>query len=74
MIKCGSITRFYYGKTGTYTYSAFFLPVIAFLKLIKVINNLYVMLFNTQKWENSQLPAKKQVMKRFGSIIRDPFT
>ena len=25
-----------------------------------------------RKWENPQLPAKKQVFKRFGLMVRDP--
>ncbi len=26
-----------------------------------------------RKWENPQLPAKKQVFKRFGLMTRDPY-
>ena len=26
-----------------------------------------------RKWENPQLPAKKQVIKRFGLMVRDPY-
>ena len=42
-----------------------FLPVIAFLKLIQVIDNLYIMLFSTQKMGKSSITCKKQIIKIF---------